>query len=176
MALRTRLDTDTDISKYVRNLRSRGGAGSTASRGDASGVARDDRLRGGRSNGGGDGDGRVGDGGDASGHGDDGDASRGLLGLLRNNRGAGGRLSRGDSDAAAAAGSLRGDGNAGLDGGGAGRLSRGLSLSGVARAVGHGGSARGDGDVLGRVDGLDVTSNGEAGKEGNGSSGETHFD
>lgn len=161
------------------NLRSRGGTGGTASRGDASGVARDDRLRGGGSNGGGDGDGRVGDGGDAGGHGDDGDASRGLLGLLgllRNNRRAGGRLSRGHSDAAAAAGSLRGNRNAGLDGRGASGLSRGRSLSGVARAVGHSGSARGDGNILGRVDGLDVTSNGKAGEEGDGSSGETHFD
>jgi hypothetical protein len=50
---------------------------------------------------------------------------------------------------------------------------------GTSRAVGDGGSAGGDGNILGLVDGLDVTvgeSSGKAGEESNGSSSETHLE
>lgn len=130
------------------------------------------------------GDGLVGDSRDAGGHRDDrgGGSSR----AVDDNRAAVDR-------AAAAAGdrSRRVDGRAGRDGHGGGDGSRGAAagLNGAdsrssavaaSRAVGHGRSARGDGNVLSGVDSLHGSSTrdggGEAGKEGNGGSSETHLE
>lgn len=149
--------------------------------------------------GGGDGhlDSRVGDGGNAGGHRD----NRGAAGgdLDRHN-GAGGTGSRaGRSRGGAAGGNLNGSDRAagrsldGSDGAAAGSRSRaghsgdgrGDSLNSLgggsltAGAVGDGGATRGDGHILGGVDGLEVTvgeSDSNAGEEGNGSSSETHLD
>lgn len=77
---------------------------------------------------------------------------------------------RGGDGGAGGNGSNTGRGGGGSSGGG------GLHLRG--RAVGHSGSARGDGDLLSGVDsGLGVVpSGGQAGEKGNGSGSETHCD
>lgn len=114
--------------------------------------------------------------------GDDGLA--GLAGAGGHAGGSGGGL--GGRDLGSLGGGLSGRNLGGLGGGhgGSGRGGHGLNTLGggglglAARAVGDIGGARGDGHVLGLVDGVDALggSNGQAGEESNGSSSETHCD
>jgi len=97
---------------------------------------------------------------DAGGQGDDRDA-RSRRGLVRRR------------DHGSAAGSNRRDARNNADDGGGGRSNWSRSAS---RAVGDGGSARGDGHILGGVDRLHRRGSGEAGEEGKSGDGETHFD
>lgn len=139
--------------------------------------------------------GRLAGGGNAGGHGNDLSAAGGNLdldrddgvagGLLRDSRSAAGRgRSRSRSLGAAGRNLNRGHG-AGRGSGHGGGRGRGDSLNRLrsrgltARAVGDGRTARRDGHVLSRVDGLHVTlgdGSGHTGEESNGSSGQTHFD
>lgn len=159
----------------LRSARSRGASRNRGDDGDGgvnTGSAARSRDR----------DGDVSDGGDAGGDSNDGDAG--------GDSSVGG--SRDDGNAAAAGGgsldgslnrslnrSLSGSLAGGRGSGGSGHsVSTGGGGGGTTRAVGNGGSAGSDGNILGLVDGLDVTgeSSGKAGEESNGSSSETHLE
>ena len=134
--------------------------------------------------------GRVGDGGHTGGDRDDRGAASGDLNRHNRSRAAGG-LDRGHG--AAAGGGVGGDlngsnraagrsGRRGRDSHGGGG-SHGLNALGggglTAGAVGDSRTARGDGDILGRVEGLSLTlrdGGSKAGEESNGGSSETHCD
>lgn len=171
------------------NLRARGTAGGAAGRRDttaraSAGNARDHRDgrglatagRVGRANG----DGGVGDGGNAGGHRNNGVArvagrrsSRGVAGGSRDHAAAAGGTTTGDDRHAGGGnrGSRRGRAALSTSTGGGGGL--------VGRAVGDGRTARGDGDILSLVDGLNTGvghGGSKASEEGDGSSSETHFD
>lgn len=131
--------------------------------------------------------GRVGDGGHTGGDRDDRGAASGDLN--RHNRSSAGRLDR--SHGAAAGGGVGGNlngsngaagrsGRRGRDSRGSGRSHSLNTLGGgglTAGAVGDSRTARGDGDILGRVEGLSLTlrdGGSKAGEESNGGSSETH--
>lgn len=128
-------------------------------------------------------DGRVGGGRDAGGDGDDRGAAGGHLNGdhggsrgLRSRGLAGGSLNRGRSN-----GSAGGHGGRGSHGDGRGLSLNALGSAGgglTAGAVGDRGTTRGDGHILSRVDGVNITlGDGDGAEaESNGGSSETHVD
>lgn len=177
LAFRTIKLTSNDLrGRAARDRAAGGSAGNARDHRDGRGHATSGRVA--RSNT----DGRVGDGRNAGGHGDDRGSSNRVA--RRDGRGAG-RGSRGDNAAAAgdttAGDDSAGGGDSGSTRGAAAAGSTGTGRSGglVGRAVGDGRTARGDGDILSLVDGLNVTvghSGSKAGEESDGSSSETHCD
>jgi hypothetical protein len=133
-------------------------------------------------------DGRGADGNGGAGDLDRGESAVVVLGRADAAHGAdGGRDGDGLSDdnsrvsrAVGDTGGARGDGAGGgaEDGGGGHRVDGGGDRGAAGRAVGHGRGARGDGDIVSRVNGaLGLVRLGQDGtSEGNGSIGETHLD